>query len=689
MQTLSCYRRIFAQSLLLALSFGACLLAQPLAEPPRCIYPEQRTIEVRQPEQFGPAPLEPIGSIRTVAEPDYRESRQVSLDDAIRLALSNAEVIRILTGTTATSSGQTVYDPAITNTQVDQARSTFDPNVNVQNSFEGTEVPFARPDATAPSGAVIRAEDRDAYNMGLDVTQQRANGAITSLGVTTNPNRRNPGGFLDPRTPTSLEFGLTQPLLRGSGRDVNLAPIVIARLDTERSFFVLKATVQDMVRSVVDGYWGLVFARTDIWARRQQIAQLEFAYNYFRDRQRVGLADDGDTAQALVSLANFQANLISARADLLNREAAYLNVIGWPPDYDLRIVPSTPPTAEKVKPSWETLLAYAQEQRPDLIELKIQIEADRQRLLVANNNTMPQLNAVGLYRTNALGGTAPSGDVISSGPFQFNDLRIGLDLTLPVLRREARAILRQQELSLARDQALLNQRILEAKHRIAQRLRNLEAFYAQYEAFRRVRAASTINLDQQFQIFRSGGFSNNRIIILNVLQAVTDWGNAVSNEALSLTQYNSELAALQLETGTILEDHGILFYEEQFLSKGPGLPRNTPPYPSSTPVGENAPRYPEGDRPAEDTFDLRAPLPDLSKPPTPLPPPPELPHLDPLFDSQPVENLRPGVPATPPVRPETMGPPNPRAPVPPPTTVPPQSIEDRLRELYQPPGNGN
>ncbi len=685
MQTLSCYRRIFAQSLMLALSFGASLVAQPLAEPHRCIYPEQRNFDIRQPDQYGPSPLEPIGSIRTVTDPDYRETREVSLDEAIRLALSNADVIRILTGTTANSSGQTIYDPAITNTQVDQARSIFDPNLNLQNTYQRNQTPQGVPDATAPSGAAIRGTTIDNYGMGLSLSQQKSSGGTASLGVTTNPTRvASPGLTLNPQTPTSVEFGLSQPLLRGFGRNVNLAPIVIARLDTERSFYFLKGTVQEMVRSVVDGYWGLVFARTDIWARRQQIQQLEFAYNYFRDRQRVGLADEGDTAQALVTLANFQANLISARADLLNREAAYLSVIGWPPDYDLRLVPSTPPTAEKLSYSWETLLAYAQEQRPDLIELKIQIEADRQRLLVANNSTLPQLDAVSLYRSNALGGRAPSGDIISSQAFQFGDVQVGLNLSLPVLRRNARAILRQQELSLARDEALLNQRILEAKHRIAQRVRNLESLHAQYEAFKRVRAASQINLDQQFQIFRSGGFTNNRIIVLNVLQAVTAWGNAVSNEALSLTQYNSELAALQLETGTILEEHGILFYEEQFLSKGPGLPNNTPPYPAATPVGENAPRYPQGERPAEESFDLKAPLPDLSKPPAPMPPPPQLPQLESMFDAAPAEDVAPGLPDSPAFPAEPIAPSNGTPPVQPPPTLPPQSIEDRLKELYQP-----
>ena len=47
------------------------------------------------------------------------------MDEAIQIALANADVIRVLTGTTATSTGQTIYDPAITNTDIDAARATL------------------------------------------------------------------------------------------------------------------------------------------------------------------------------------------------------------------------------------------------------------------------------------------------------------------------------------------------------------------------------------------------------------------------------------------------------------------------------------------------------------------------------------------------------------------------------------
>ena len=587
---------------------GAPVFGQ-LAEARRCILPEQRVLQYRAPSEFDGYALDPQGKVTTVETPDERTPELLPLDEALQLALAQANVIRILSGTTANSTGLTPYDPAITNTLVDQARAAFDPNLVLENSYSRNENPTAILDPGAPSGASIDATDVDRYRMGMSLAQRKTNGGTVSLGVTTQPNQvAVPGLPLNPQTPTSVELGWTKPLLRGRGHLVNVAPIVIARLDTERSFYQLKDGVQEMVRSVIDGYWGLVFARTDVWARRQQVNQLEYAYRYFRSRKAVGLADLGDTAQAEVSLATFRANLIAAEADLLNREVAFLNVLGWSPDCPVRLIPTTPPLTDKCDLPWEDLLAQAEVHRPDLIERKIQLEADRQRLLVAGNDVLPQLDAVTSYRQNALGGRAPAGNIIRNEPLQFSDVSVGLNLALPVGRRGTRAALRQQQLALARDQALLEQQLHAAKHDIAQRLRNLDTFYSQYEAFKDVRKAARINLDRQSRLVASGGTSTDRPIVLNLLQAVTDWGNAISSEALALTRYNAEIAALERSVGVILEDHGILFYEEAFLSQGPGRRRNRAAYPQSTAPTENTPQYPIGDTPAEEAFDLQPPL---------------------------------------------------------------------------------
>ena len=241
------------------------------------ILPEQGTISVRDSSLLAPMESGNSEAPVTVADPrQERTPRLIGLDDAIRVALGNSDVIRVLAGISATSSGTTIYDPAISNTVIDDRQAVFDPNVVLDNSFNRLENPSAAfiDPANPVLGSVIDGIRTDDYNLRFGLSKQTITGGSVRLDVNSSSTRFRPGIFpLDPRIPSSVEMSVTQPLLQGAGIDANLAPIVVARIDTERSFFQFKDSVQQMVRGVVEAYWALVFARTDEWARRQQVEQ--------------------------------------------------------------------------------------------------------------------------------------------------------------------------------------------------------------------------------------------------------------------------------------------------------------------------------------------------------------------------------------------------------------------------------
>ena len=152
---------------------------------------------------------------------------------------------------------------------------------------------------------------------------------------------------------------------------------------------------------------------------------------------------------------------------------------------------------------------------------------------------------------------------------------------------------------------------------MAASVRDLDSAYEQYLAFKETRTAAFANLNVQIEQFRAG-----RNIYLNVLQALNDWGNAVSSEALQLLTYNVTLATLERQTGTILDTHGLVFVDERFRAAGPlGILGHGRLYPSAeVPVGSPQ-RYPATDEPAENAFDLRNPAPRDAKEPEKLPQP--------------------------------------------------------------------
>jgi outer membrane protein TolC len=535
----------------------------------------------------------------------------MSLDEAIHIALENSRVVRMLVGTTATTSGQTIYDAAITNTTIDQARATFDPVLSEQAHWNHTDDPNAILDPLRPGRARIVGTDQDDFNNQLGVKKTNVLGGQWSLKWTEDVTQFHGREVfpLNPQERSAIELSYTQPLLQGAGFQFNTAPIVIARLNTEQSFFQYKDSVQELVRGVIEGYWNLVQARIAVWAGKIQVQQSKESFEREQARLKTGFGDLGTEAQAKVTYNQFQANLVAAEANQLAREGALRNLLGLSPSDGRRIVPVSPPASQRLKPEWDPIVHLAEQRRPDIIELKIILEVEQVKLLQARNQTLPQLDLIALYRWNGLSGEMPNGQFLEKEAGRYTDWTLGVNFSVPLGLRQGRAMVRQAELLIAKDTANLEQGLHAAVHDLASTVRDVDSAYEQYLALKETRTAAFINLQVQTEQFRTG-----RNIYLNVLTALNDWGNAVTSEAQQLLNYNIALATLERQTGTILETHGLVFAEERFRAAGPLGVICDRLYPGATvPLGSPQ-RYPGSDKPAEDSFDLRNPDPHAPKP---------------------------------------------------------------------------
>ena len=328
----------------------------------------------------------------------------------------------------------------------------------------------------------------------------------------------------------------------------------------------------------------------------------------------IGSKDKADVAQSRVAYENSRATRIAAQNNVLQREDALRNMIGLSPEDDGRIVPSTPPTRDQVQFLWEEINQTAQSHRPDLIELNLILMADRQRLLQSRNLARPQLDAVALQQWNGLSGRILNGNRLTSGLDENNSWTMGVNFSVPLSLRQSRAQVRNQELLIAKDRANIQQNLHRIEHLLATSLRSIDQNFLQYEAFRDARDAAKVNLRAQGAAVFSGN-----AILLNYLEAVSDLGNAIASEAQTLTAYNTELAGLEFQTGTILETHGIRFVEEQFASMGThGRCFEDECYPRDLRPQENSQRYKDSGEPAENAFNLDD-FPRLRKPGPQLP----------------------------------------------------------------------
>jgi outer membrane protein TolC len=533
----------------------------------------------------------------TVATEEPPADQQfLPLNEAIRLALQNSEVIRVLTGNGAVSSGTTVYDTAIAVGDIDIAKAQFDPVLQANSAYRHSEFPFLNQAGNDLTGTA--ASVNDAGVTLLDRNQTGGQAAL-STGNTFEPTDGE--GFTTRNRPR-IELSYSQPLLAGAGLRANRTAIVIARLRLEQSFFRYKSSMQNLVFGVISAYWQLVRARTELWAREQQVERLEVSLQSQKVRAEVGMERGASTAQAQASLSIARATLVSARAAVLQAEAALRNIIGLPPEDERRLVPSTPPTMQRINFDWDDIVSTAQSLDPELVELNLVLRADQERLVQRRNVARPSLSADAVYGWNGLSGKLVGGGRIRDPGLGDNtNWSLGISFSVPLSLRESRAAVRSQELILARDRAAIQQQLHRLEHDLATVLRSIEQNLAQYDAFHAAREAAWINVELQRAERTSG-----RSILLNELLAITDWANTVASEAQALTAYNTELARLELSTATILDTHGVRFSEEQFGAVGPHgiLTEDVQSYPRSLRAETETTRYPDSQQPAEDAFGL-------------------------------------------------------------------------------------
>jgi outer membrane protein TolC len=591
--------------LILALMLVGCTTPQLLDGQIIDICPEQRHIEVRDASALCPAAIRSSEIPFTVALKEDRQAEPLSLDEAIQIAIRNADVIRVIGGNFATTTGRTIYDVAVSNVSIDEQLAVFDPTFNLTSTMNKSDTPFATLDPGDPTRAILGGSSTDSINTTLNLQKRTLNGATVGLNVNAVGSYFEPGfAPLEPQYRSFVEMTLRQPFVRGFGRDANQTPIIISRINTERSFFQFKNSVQQLVRSVIAAYWNLVAARVEVWAREQQIEQAEFAYKRAKesfDSERTNIAD---VAQAASALASFRANLISARSNMILAETALRNGLGLPPSNSRLIVPTSVPVLEQIDFDWNEIVAIAEQNRPDIIELKLILEADRQQLRQADNFAKPQFDGIANYRWDGLSGEMPNGAFLENDGGRFAGFNLGVNFSVPFGLRRDRAALRRSELVLLQDQRNLEQGIHQMVHQLTLNYRNIDQFFLQYEAFKEVRKAARLSYEIQAQEFRIG-----RREFINVLQAITDWGNSVSQEASSITQYNTELANIENETGSILETHGIRFVEERYGSIAPtllGVQRPIRAYPKSLRVDGGDDRYNESKTDSDEAFNLES-----------------------------------------------------------------------------------
>ncbi|NBO46978.1 MAG: TolC family protein, partial [Actinobacteria bacterium] len=293
----------------------------------------------------------------------------------------------------------------------------------------------------------------------------------------------------------ALQVGLTQPLLRGFGTDVNMAQIRLARNNDRRSVQQLRASLLQLCRDVELGYWQLVLARQRV-VTAQWLVRVGVEVREVLAKRRAFDTTQAQYADAVAKVEDRKSQLIRAQRDVtasVDRLKVLLNDPTLAVGDETMVVPADFMVDQPLKYSLRDAIATASEQSPAVTQALLGVDDAGIRQVVADNGRLPSLNLNAQMQFNGLeSGFGSAWQEATEGGFM--NYLVGLNFAQPIGNRAGEANYRRARLQ--RSQAVLVYRsaVQNAVFQVKDALRSIDAQYRLIEQTRAYRLAQAENL---------------------------------------------------------------------------------------------------------------------------------------------------------------------------------------------------
>jgi outer membrane protein len=476
----------------------------------------------------------------------------LSLDDSIRLALSNNTDIHLdhYQIETAENNLRRVYAP-------------FDPLLTSSFSDQRAKSPTS----TQLQGASILNNLTQQTQIGYSQTFQTGTN-FQGLFIADKSSTNSSFNFLNPSISTTLQFTVTQPLLRKRGLFPNRAPILIAQRNLKQARASFLGEVNGVILQIVSNYWNVVLARENLSVQQKSLDEAQKSYDHDKKALSLGALPPLDIYRSESQVASRRVGVIQAEYAVKQAEDQFRQGIGADLDpatrvLDLEMTDRPEPVGALPNVDIPTALARAIANRPELEALHQQIAVDELSIRLAHNGLKPDLELSGFYSGNGLAGNDPAvgntglGTTLSqSFRFTFPAYGASLSLTLPVRNHNAEANLADSLVSRRHNQYQERETNQSITLEVTTAVHSLEAAKLGMEAAKVAvdLARETLHADE-----RKYELGTEQIFF--VLDAQTQL--ALAELSLIQSQVNFQLAVTQVDhaTGDLLEHHHVQVME--------------------------------------------------------------------------------------------------------------------------------
>jgi HAE1 family hydrophobic/amphiphilic exporter-1 len=408
---------------------------------------------------------------------------------------------------------------------------------------------------------------------------------------------------------TGLNFTYSQPLMRNFKIDQNRRLIQVAKKSLDLSDSQFRQMVIETINNVQRAYWDLVFAIRNEQIAREAVELSKTQLDNNRKMVTAGTLAPIELRSNEAQLEQNKGDVISALQQITTAENVLKGLLlkdTADPIWSSAIVPTEQPIATKSAVNLDESQRLALKNRPELDQLRLQVEQKEIDLKFFRNQLKPQVDFIGIFASNGLAGT-PATAQFSPGGFDpltqglltnlnsalnalslpafnppvpgrqqttpqvgerfdggfgtalhnlfsgdFTTYQFGVRFSFPIRNRTAEGNLGRTEAEFRQLDARQRQLVQSVQIDVRNALQAVEAARMRFEAAQAASLAADAQLKGEQEKFRAG-LSTNFV----VLQRQTDYSTAKGNEVRALTDYNKALADLQRVTGMTLLSNNV------------------------------------------------------------------------------------------------------------------------------------
>ncbi len=323
----------------------------------------------------------------------------------------------------------------------DIAEAEFDPRFSFSSAYDtaGT-APYWKQDSS-------RASDQG-WNNSVELSKKFSYGTEVSVYGKFNRGYNLNGNSYAADASVAAGVNVTQPLLKGFGETVNLAPLVIARQNVLKSGLSLRKTTLDLLYDTEVAYWNLSASYALVSARLSSLRYAENVLEQTRKKRALKDATLEDVLQAEAEVASRRVNLVRARQSVEDGDDALRKLLGEKGDESDPVVYRVEPLSQSAENrETRSFGEWISAVRAFDIDLQIQ-EINREQAAlnreVAENADRPSLDLV--FGAEASGRESSPADAFRGAAVNDRrgyDLSAGIQFSVPLGFRQSEAELRQ------------------------------------------------------------------------------------------------------------------------------------------------------------------------------------------------------------------------------------------------------